>query len=101
MNHKDMVTEDYVIQGNQSPGERVGGFPLDRPNMTPDALKSLKDARDAFERDYLVQVLSMTEGNVSQAAKLAGKYRADFYDLLKKHDLKVDEFKRVKPSYQH
>jgi two-component system response regulator GlrR len=42
-----------------------------------------------------------TEGNVSQAAKLAGKYRADFYDLLKKHDLKVDEFKRVKPSYQH
>jgi two-component system response regulator GlrR len=69
--------------------------------MTADALKSLKDARDAFERDYLVQVLSMTEGNVSQAAKLAGKYRADFYDLLKKHDLKVDEFKRVKPSYQH
>ena len=101
MTQKDMVTEDYVIQGNQSPGERVGGFPLDRPNMTPDALKSLKDARDAFERDYLVQVLSMTEGNVSQAAKLAGKYRADFYDLLKKHDLKVDEFKRVKPSYQH
>jgi two-component system response regulator GlrR len=43
--------------------------------MTADTLKSLKDARDAFERDYLVQVLSMTEGNVSQAAKLAGKYR--------------------------
>ena len=40
----------------------------------------------------------MTEGNVSQAAKLAGKYRADFYDLLKKHDLKVEEFKRTKPT---
>ena len=38
----------------------------------------------------------MTEGNVSQAAKLAGKYRADFYELLKKHDLKVEEFKRMK-----
>jgi two-component system, NtrC family, response regulator GlrR len=60
-------------------------------------LRPLKDARDAFERDYLIQVLSMTEGNVSQAAKLAGKYRADFYDLLKKHDLKAHEFKKSKP----
>ena len=33
-----------------------------------------------------------------QAAKLAGKYRADFYDLLKKHDLKVEEFKKPKPT---
>jgi two-component system response regulator GlrR len=31
---------------------------------------------------------------VSQAAKLAGKYRADFYDLLRKHDLKVEDFKK-------
>jgi len=46
----------------------------------------------------LVQVLSMTEGNITQAAKLAGKYRADFYDLLKKHDLKVEDFKRSKTS---
>jgi two-component system response regulator GlrR len=62
-------------------------------------IKPLRDARDAFERDYLVQVLALTEGNVSQAAKLAGKYRADFYDLLKKHQLKVDEFKKVKPAF--
>jgi two-component system response regulator GlrR len=41
----------------------------------------------------------MTEGNVSQAAKLAGKYRADFYDLLKKHDLKVHDFKKAKPGW--
>jgi two-component system response regulator GlrR len=60
-------------------------------------IKSLKDARDAFERDYLTQVLALAEGNVSHAAKLAGKYRADFYDLLKKHDLRADDFKRNKP----
>jgi two-component system response regulator GlrR len=42
--------------------------------------------------------LALTEGNVSQAAKLAGKYRADFYDLLKKHDLRADEFKKPKPG---
>ena len=73
---------------------------IDSQENAPDlngGLRPLKDARDAFERDYLIQVLSMTEGNVSQAAKLAGKYRADFYDLLKKHDLKAHEFKKSKP----
>ena len=70
----------------------------ERGEQPSEGLRPLKDARDAFERDYLIQVLSMTEGNVSQAAKLAGKYRADFYDLLKKHDLKAHEFKKSKPG---
>ena len=50
-----------------------------------------EDARDNFERQYLIQVLTMSEGNVSQAAKMAGKYRADFYDLLKKHRYPLGE----------
>jgi len=25
---------------------------------------------------------------------MAGKYRADFYDLLKKHNLKIENFKK-------
>ena len=29
---------------------------------------------------------------------MAGKYRADFYDLLKKHELKVEDFKRPKAA---
>jgi hypothetical protein len=28
------------------------------------------------------------------ASKLAGKYRADFYDLLKKHNLRSEDFKK-------
>jgi two-component system response regulator GlrR len=101
MTQTDMVTEDFVLPGKPITSERGAGAVTDHVGLLPDAMRSLKDARDAFERDYLVQVLSMTEGNVSQAAKLAGKYRADFYDLLKKHDLKVEEFKRPKPGYQH
>ncbi|HUF43067.1 MAG TPA: sigma-54 dependent transcriptional regulator [Verrucomicrobiae bacterium] len=98
MTQKDMVTDDYVLQGKSIAPERgQGSFPS-KPVGGGEIMRSLKDARDAFERDYLVQVLSMTEGNVSQAAKLAGKYRADFYDLLKKHDLKVDEFKKPKST---
>jgi hypothetical protein len=32
---------------------------------------------------------------VSQAARLAGKYRPDFYDLLKKHGLDQSSFKKT------
>jgi two-component system response regulator GlrR len=96
MAQKDIITEDSVLQSKSVPVDGGKGSDLERRDGSQERLKPLKDARDAFERDYLVQVLSMTEGNVSQAAKLAGKYRADFYELLKKHDLKVDEFKRMK-----
>ncbi|HVO95679.1 MAG TPA: sigma-54 dependent transcriptional regulator, partial [Terriglobales bacterium] len=97
MTQKDIVTEDFVLQGKIGGVERGINLLQERQVGQSEALRPLKDARDAFERDYLVQVLSMTEGNVSQAAKLAGKYRADFYDLLKKHDLRADEFKKPKP----
>jgi two-component system response regulator GlrR len=99
MTQKDMVTEDFVLQGKSGAAERGQGISQEKPGVANEGLRPLKDARDAFERDYLVQVLSMTEGNVSQAAKLAGKYRADFYDLLKKHELKADEFKKAKPTF--
>jgi two-component system response regulator GlrR len=98
MTQSDMVTEDYILQGKSAAVERAPSFSQDSAEESSAGLRSLKDARDAFERDYLIQVLSMTEGNVSQAAKLAGKYRADFYDLLKKHDLKAHEFKKSKPG---
>jgi two-component system, NtrC family, response regulator GlrR len=98
MTQKEIVTEEYVLQGKINSPEGAHGPVTEKPGPTDEGLKSLRDARDAFERDYLVQVLSMTDGNVSQAAKLAGKYRADFYDLLKKHELKADDFKKAKSS---
>jgi len=99
MTQKDTITEDYVLPTKVIMREEEKSSTQERAPATDEMIKPLKDARDAFERDYLVQVLALTEGNVSQAAKLAGKYRADFYDLLKKHQLKVDEFKKVKPAY--
>jgi len=56
-------------------------------------MPSFNDARHHFERDYLVKVLRLTEGNVSRAAKLAQRNRTDFYKLLQRHDLKPDQFK--------
>ncbi len=57
------------------------------------AVVPLRAAKADFERQYLIQLLESTRGNISQASKLAGKYRADFYNLLKKHDLDPDRFR--------
>ncbi|HET7570987.1 MAG TPA: sigma 54-interacting transcriptional regulator [Gammaproteobacteria bacterium] len=57
------------------------------------ALTSLADARDQFERDYLVQLLQITEGNVSQAARIAQRNRTEFYKLLHRHRLDPVNFR--------
>jgi Response regulator containing CheY-like receiver, AAA-type ATPase, and DNA-binding domains len=51
------------------------------------ALKPLTEAKEEFERSYLRSVLQMTGGNISRAAQFAGRYRADFYKMLKKYGL--------------
>ena len=97
MTQQDVITEDYVLPAKILVRDETGA--QDRSSGSDEIIKPLKDARDAFEREYLTQVLALTEGNVSHAAKLAGKYRADFYDLLKKHQLSVTEFKKSKPNF--
>ncbi|MGD8251445.1 MAG: sigma-54 dependent transcriptional regulator [Desulfobacterales bacterium] len=61
--------------------------------VSADGIPQLKDAKEAFEKNYIVQLLELTKGNISQAAKMAGKYRADFYALLRKHGLAPDTFR--------
>ena len=56
-------------------------------------LPSFSEARDEFTRNYLSQILQITSGNVSQAARLAKRNRTDFYKLLARHDLNPDAFK--------
>ena len=54
---------------------------------------SFEQARKQFERDYLVRLLKITGGNVSQAAKLAQRNRTEFYKLLQRHSLDPAAFK--------
>jgi two-component system response regulator GlrR len=51
------------------------------------------EARRQFERDYLIQLLKLTAGNVTQAAKLARRNRTDFYALLGRHQVEPGAFK--------
>lgn len=53
----------------------------------------LEDARRHFDRDYLVRLLKVTDGNVTHAARLAKRNRTEFYKLLQRHQLNPSQFK--------
>jgi two-component system response regulator GlrR len=80
MARQEIITEDLVLPVKAGAAE--------------EPIKPLKEARDDFEKNYIIQLLEMTRGNVSRAAELAGKYRADFYNLLKKYVISPLDFKK-------
>ncbi|MGY3926130.1 sigma 54-interacting transcriptional regulator [Aeromonas simiae] len=57
------------------------------------AVPSFNEARAEFEKEYLIRLLRITEGNVTLAASMAGRNRTDFYKLLSRHDIEAAHFK--------
>jgi two-component system, NtrC family, response regulator GlrR len=85
MTRDDIITEEVLLPAKAGQSE--------------EPVKSLKEAKDAFEKEYLINILKATRGNVSSASELSGKYRADFYNLLKKYEINPGDFKK-EPSQQ-
>ena len=83
LSSQDMITPDLLPSVAQEPTGQV---------------KPLTAARDEFEQNYLKALLQLTGGNISRAAQTAGRYRADFYKLLKKHGLHPGDAKEEKDT---
>ena len=82
---ENVITPDLLILGKKA---------VSQPS--PQTALTLKEARDQFEKAYLVQMLTTVKGNVSRAAERSGKDRAEFYKLLRKHTLDPWAFKADK-----
>jgi two-component system response regulator GlrR len=80
MTRDDVISEESVLPA--------------RAGRSDGTVKPLKEAKEAFEKEYLVNLLRITRGNVASAAELAGKYRADLYALLKKYEISPAGFKQ-------
>lgn len=78
MSKRNIITENLILQTQ---------------DVNTEVLESFKSAKENFEKNYLIQLFQLTRGNVSQAAKLAGKYRADIYELIKKYNIKMADFR--------
>ena len=57
------------------------------------ALPTFVEARNQFELNYLRKLLQITKGNVTHAARMAGRNRTEFYKLLSRHEPDANDFK--------
>ena len=71
-------------------GDALGEQALEGENT---ALPTFADARSQFELNYLRKLLQITKGNVTHAARMAGRNRTEFYKLLSRHELDAGDFK--------
>lgn len=76
----DEIGEDILVLANQK--------------MDESTFRSFKESKQDFESNYLIELMKISKGNVSQAAKMAGKYRADLYALLEKYNLNPLDFRK-------
>jgi two-component system NtrC family response regulator len=56
---------------------------------------TFKDARDIFEKEFVLRAVRNAGFNISVAAKNAGLSRPTFYDLLKRHNIQITAEKRI------
>lgn len=59
----------------------------------PSEFITLKEAKQKFEKNYLIGVLRVTSGHVANAAKIAGRNRTEFYKLLNQHGIDPAEYR--------
>jgi two-component system response regulator GlrR len=96
MTQQNIITEDLIL-GAALPTVLVEQEALSQtlPTEAQGTLKSIKEARAEFERSYLIRLLEFCGGSVAKASEIAEKHRADFYDLLKKHNIKIQDYKKT------
>ncbi|MFH0724905.1 MAG: sigma-54 dependent transcriptional regulator [Pseudomonadota bacterium] len=76
---RDIISEELILQTRK---------------MEVTTFCPFKKAKEDFEKNYLLQLIETAGGNMSKAADISGKYRADLYELFRKHDLKPSDFRR-------
>lgn len=92
-----------LAQGHtvQAADIELGGAPQggtdEADAQTPGSIDTFRSAKarvvQAFERQYLVQLLQQCEGNISQAARAASKNRRAFFELMRRHDIKAELYR--------
>jgi two-component system response regulator HydG len=84
-----MTKTETLTSESLPPGLRTQSAPPVTPREVPESLslEPLSEARTAFEKRYVENVLKKTQGNLSAAARLAGLDRSNFRRLLRRLEI--------------
>jgi len=97
----DVITTDLLPSGfgNDTPrtvsADGVTKLALSAQAMVEE-VPDFKSARDSFEREYLEALLRTHNGNVTEAARVAGMSRRNLYDKIEKLGIPLDMIKSEK-----
>jgi len=86
----NVIEQTYAL----APGPVIGArLVREALGSSAEVIQPYSDARAEFTRNYLCQLLLISRGNVSAAARLAERNRSDFYKLLARHQVDPGDFK--------
>ena len=91
-----MITDSRLIDVGCFRVGDPSGLDIHRHMLASDARPfrvAREQAINAFEHDYISRLLQETGGNVTEAAKLAGKERRSFGKIMKKHGIDYRTFR--------
>jgi len=54
---------------------------------------SFSEAKDAFEKNYVEELLKKCDGDVSKASEMSGIKRPNLYEKFNKHNIDVNTFR--------
>jgi two-component system nitrogen regulation response regulator NtrX len=77
-----MVPGDRISSRDLSFLEQVVATTVEQPARAS-AMAPLHDARDQFERDYILRALAAQQGNISRTAELLGVERSNLYRKMR------------------
>lgn len=64
------------------------------PGSAEDAFNlSYSEAKEGFEKAFLLRILAVARGSIAEAARISGRYRSDIYRLLERYKVDVESFK--------
>ncbi|ATM69960.1 two-component system response regulator GlrR [Klebsiella pneumoniae] len=86
----NVIEQCVALTSSPVIGDALVEQALEGENM---ALPTFVEARNQFELNYLRKLLQITKGNVTHAARMAGRNRTEFYKLLSRHELDANDFK--------
>lgn len=83
----DLLDIDLMLDANLPRNGLLG----DKETLGKHHTLNLTEAKETFERDYLQNLLDVSKGSISDAARLAGRYRGDIYRLMNKYNVMKDD----------
>jgi two-component system, NtrC family, response regulator GlrR len=86
--HLEHMLDNRVAEAPEAVGTQGAELQESKFWQTP-----LSEAKKQFEMAYLRHLLETTKGNVSEVARISGRYRTDIYRLLVKYGMDSEEFR--------